>query len=175
MISVRGNPCSHLTIAQRTIRIENLKKTRIFYHAKPFPLEIKTIGDMLMVRRKQAGLSHRQLAAKTGFSLHWFRRWEYDRCVPSQAEWDAMGKLLDLPPKPVLTFAQPQKTLEAPKTIGQHLRQRRLTLKLCLAEAAPQMGVSVPTLGLWELGRAFPKHRYHEKIVVYLGYNPFPK
>ena len=50
-----------------------------------------------MVRRKQAGLSHRQLAAKTGFSHHWFRRWEYDRCVPSQAEWDAMGKLLELP------------------------------------------------------------------------------
>jgi len=61
-----------------------------------------------------------------------------------------------------------------PKTIGQHLRQRRLAMKLCLAEAAPQMGVAVPTLSLWELGRSFPMHRYHTKIVEYLGYNPFP-
>ena len=127
-----------------------------------------------MVRRKQLGLSHRQLAAKTGFSLHWFRRWEFDRCVPTQAEWDAIGEFLNLPRTPVLTIAQPEKSLEAPKTIGAHLRQRRLALKLCLAEAASRVGVAVPTLGLWELNRAFPKNRYHAKIVLYLGYDPFP-
>jgi len=85
---VRPHSYSHLTFAQRTIHVGNLEKTRIFYHAKPFPLEIKTLGDLLMVRRKQAKLTHRQLADKTGISLHCFRRWEYDRCVPSQGEWD---------------------------------------------------------------------------------------
>jgi len=89
-----------------------------------------------MVKRKHAGLSHRQ---------------------------------------PVLTFEHPQKTLKAPKTLGQHLHQRRLALKLCLAEAAPQIGVALSTLDLWELGRAFPKRRYYVQIVAYLGYNPFPK
>ena len=128
-----------------------------------------------MVKRKCTGLSHRELAKRTGFSLHWFRRWEYDRCVPSQSEWDAIRAVLDLPEKPDLTFSQSQKTLQVPKTIGQHLRQRRLALKLCLTEAAPRMGVCVPTLGLWELGKVFPKHCYHGKIVAYLGYNPFPK
>jgi DNA-binding transcriptional regulator YiaG len=72
-----------------------------------------------------------------------------------------------------LTFTQPEKALQAPKTMGEHLKQRRLALRLCLAEAAPQIGVAVSTLGLWELGRAFPKERYHSKIAIFLGYNPF--
>lgn len=128
-----------------------------------------------MVRRKQAGFSHRQLATKTGFSLHWFRRWEFDRCIPTQAEWEALRKVLNLPPKPILTFTQLERSLEAPKTIGAHLLQRRLALKLCIVEAALKIGVADATLGLWELNRAFPRNRYHAKIAAYLGYDPFPK
>jgi DNA-binding transcriptional regulator YiaG len=150
------------------------QKRRLFYHHRPFPLEIKTIGDLLTVRRKQAELSHKQLAAKSGIRLHWIRRWEFDRAIPSQMEWDSLRRFFKLPPKPILTFTQPEKALGTPKTLGQHLRQRRLTLKLCLAEAAPQIGVSVPTLGLWELDRMFPKHHYHPQIVAFLGLDPFP-
>ena len=128
-----------------------------------------------MVRRKQAGFSHKQLVAKTGIRLHWIRRFEYDRCLPQQPQWDLLRKYLKLPPKPVLTFAQSQEPLNQPKTIGECLRKRRLELKLCLAEAAPRMGVSVPTLGLWELGKVFPKLHYHAKVVAFLGYDPFPK
>jgi DNA-binding XRE family transcriptional regulator len=82
---------------------------------------------------------------------------------------------LKIPPKPILTFTQPEKALGMPKTVGQHLRQRRLTLDLCLSEVAPQIGVSMATLGLWELDKVFPEHRYHPKIVAFLGYDPFPK
>jgi len=59
-----------------------LQKTRVFFHHKPFPLEIKTTGDLLMVRRKQAGFTLKQLAVKTGIRLHWIRRFEFDRCLP---------------------------------------------------------------------------------------------
>ena len=174
MLSTLLAPCAHLTFAQRSIHVSNVKKTRLFYHHRPFPLEIKTIGDLLTVRRKQAELSHKQLAAKSGIRLHWIRRWEFDRAIPSQMEWDSLRRFFKLPPKPILTFTQPEKALGTPKTLGQHLRQRRLTLKLCLAEAAPQIGVSVPTLGLWELDRMFPKHHYHPQIVAFLGLDPFP-
>jgi hypothetical protein len=37
------------------------------------------------------------------------------------------------------------------------------------------MDVAVPTLGLWELGKVFPKHCYHAGITAFLGFNPFPK
>ena len=127
-----------------------------------------------MVRRKQAGLSHRQIATKTSLSLHKFRRWEYDRCVPSQAEWDTLREVLHLPLKPFLTFAHPKTDLKSVETIGGQLRQRRLALKLCLAAAASRLGICETTLGLWELNQAFPKAQQHAKIAEYLGYNPFP-
>jgi len=165
--------CAHLTFAQRTIHVGNLKKTRVYFHHKPFPLEIKTIGDLLLAKRKQAGFTLKQLAAKTSIRLHWIRRFEFDRCLPPQPEWDSLRKFLKLPPKPILTFTQHERPLDRPKTIGEHLRKRRLELKLCLAEAAPRMGVSVPTLGLWELGRVFPKHCYHAQITAFLGYDGF--
>jgi transcriptional regulator with XRE-family HTH domain len=41
-----------------------------------------------MVRRKQAGFSQKQLAVKARIRLHHLRRWEFDWCLPSQAEWD---------------------------------------------------------------------------------------
>lgn len=64
-VSTRAAPCAHLTFTQRPIHIVSFRKTRLFYHHKPFPLEIKTIRDLLMVRRKQAGFSHKQLAVRT--------------------------------------------------------------------------------------------------------------
>jgi len=163
-----------LTFAQRTIHIADIKRTRVFSHHKPFPLEIKTVGDLLLVRRKQAGFSHKQLAAKTSIRLNWIRRFEFDRCLPPQPEWDSLRKFLQLPPTPILTFTQPERPVNKPKTFGERLRERRLELKLCLAEAAPHMGVSGPTLGLWELGKAFPKHCYHAKITTFLGHDLFP-
>jgi DNA-binding transcriptional regulator YiaG len=165
----------HLTFAQRTICVKNFKKDRPSFHQKPFPLKIRTIGDLLMVRRKQAGLSYKQLVAETGIRFHWLRRWEFNRCLPSQPEWNVLRKVLKLPPTPILTFTQPAKPSGNPKTIAEHLRKRRQELKLSNAGAAPRMNVSTPSLRMWELGKVFPKHCYHGRITAFLGYNPFPK
>jgi transcriptional regulator with XRE-family HTH domain len=156
------------------LHASNVRKTRLLYHHKPFPLEIRTLGDLLMVRRKQAGIPHRELSAKTGIKLHWLRRWEFDRAVPSQSQWDQLRQFVDLPPKPVLTFAQYKTPEKSPISLGSQLRKKRLERKLCLAEAALILGVSVPTLGLWELDRVFPKSGYHSRVSAFLGYNPFP-
>jgi transcriptional regulator with XRE-family HTH domain len=163
-----------LTFAQRTIHTVNVRKTPLSYHHKAFPLEIKTVGDLLMVRRKQAGFTHKQLAAKTGIRLHLLRHFEFDRCLPPQPEWDSLRNFLKLPSTPILTFTQPEEPLHRPKSIGERLRQRRLELKLNLAEAASRFGVSFAALGLWELGKAFPKHCHHAKIAAFIGYDPFP-
>jgi transcriptional regulator with XRE-family HTH domain len=164
-----------LTFTQRTIQAENVRKTRLLFHHKPFPLEINTVGDLLMVRRRQAGFSLKQLVAKTGIQLHWIRRFEYDRCPPPQPEWDLLRKHLNLPAKPVLPYKQSERPPNRPKTIQEFLRKRRLELKLCGAEVARRIGVSAATFGLWELGTVFPRHCYHAKIVAFLGYDPFPK
>jgi len=126
-----------------------------------------------MVRRKQAGLSHKKLAAKTHIKIHWLRRWEFDRAIPTQREWDQLRQFVDLPPNPILTFTRHKTQTKRPNSLGEQLRSRRLELKLCIAEAAPMLGVSTPTLGLWELNHVFPKHRYHSSVAAFLGYNPF--
>jgi len=128
-----------------------------------------------MVRRKQAGLSHKQFASKTGIKIHWLRRWEFDRAIPAQREWDQLRRFVNLPPTPILTFAQSEIPDHKPETLGNQLRKRRTEMKLCIAEAAPKVGVSEFTLWSWEVDRTFPKPHYHSKIHAYLGYNPFPQ
>jgi len=93
------------------------QKDKVFFHHKPFPLEIKTLGDLLMVRRKQAGFTHKQLAAKTGVRLHWIRRFEFDRCLPPQPEWDSLRKFLKLPPTPILTLHNPKRRFTGQKAL----------------------------------------------------------
>jgi len=132
------------------------------------------LGDLIMVRRKQAGISHKQLALKTGIKIHWFRRWEFDRAVPTQSEWQQVRRFVSLPPSPILTFTQAKTRVQTAKSLGEQLRKRRVEMKLCIAEAAPKMGVSEFTLWSWETDRTFPKLRYHAPVTTFLGYNPFP-
>ena len=175
IVSTHASPSALLTFAQRTLHVANVRKTRLFYHHKPFPLQIRTLGELIMVRRKtRPGLSHRRLVAKTGIKIHCFRRWEFDRAVPSQTEWNRLRQLMNLPAKPALTFAQSENLNEKPETLGSQLRKRRLEIKMCLTEAAPEIGVAAPTLALWELNKVFPRQCYHSGITAFLGFDPFP-
>jgi DNA-binding transcriptional regulator YiaG len=76
-----------LTFTQRTIHVVLANKTEVLRHDKPFPAVIKTIGDLLMARRKEASLTRQKLSETTGIPLHWLGRWERDRSFPSSAEW----------------------------------------------------------------------------------------
>ena len=66
---------------------------------------------------------------------------------------------------------QPPEKLE---TIGDHLRRRRLTLKLLQRQAADQLGVQVSSLRNWEVNRTKPGVEYMPAIIRFLGYNPLP-
>ncbi len=60
--------------------------------------------------------------------------------------------------------------MENPQTIGNHIRNRRLELKLTLSEAAQLLGVHLVTLGAGENDRATPMKRQLPKIQQFLGY-----
>jgi len=58
------------------------------------------------------------------------------------------------------------------RTLGDHLRKRRLDLGLLQREAAERIGVHKTTVWLWERNRATPEARYVPAIIRFLGYMP---
>jgi DNA-binding transcriptional regulator YiaG len=60
------------------------------------------------------------------------------------------------------------------RTLGDHLRRRRLTLKLPQDQAAKQLGVGRASLQHWEQDRQKPGAASIPAILKFLGYNPAP-
>ncbi|PIU56435.1 MAG: transcriptional regulator [Chloroflexi bacterium CG07_land_8_20_14_0_80_45_17] len=68
-----------------------------------------------------------------------------------------------------LSRAYPQQL----KTLGDHLRKKRLNLKLLQREVALILGVEEATIWNWEKNRTSPPVRYLPRIIKFLGYSPF--
>jgi transcriptional regulator with XRE-family HTH domain len=58
------------------------------------------------------------------------------------------------------------------KSLGDHLRKRRLDLKLQQIDVGSRLGVTVCTLRNWEKNRNTPRIRHLPKIIDFLGYQP---
>jgi DNA-binding transcriptional regulator YiaG len=61
-----------------------------------------------------------------------------------------------------------------PKTIGDHIKKRRLDLKLFQRQVAEQLGVDETTIHNWERNFNSPDRRFVPKIIQFLGYTPSP-
>jgi len=61
-----------------------------------------------------------------------------------------------------------------PHSIGDHIRRRRLGLKMLQREVAEQIGVCEPSVFNWERNASNPEIRYTPAIIRFLGYNPLP-
>lgn len=57
--------------------------------------------------------------------------------------------------------------------IGEHIKKRRFDLKIRVSDCRLILGVSKRTLIGWEKGSHKPSRRMHNRIVCFLGYNPF--
>jgi transcriptional regulator with XRE-family HTH domain len=66
------------------------------------------------------------------------------------------------------------RTPVAPQTIGDHIRKRRVGLKLLQKDVADQLGVCEPSVYNWEANTSTPEIRYMPAIIRFLGYNPLP-
>jgi transcriptional regulator with XRE-family HTH domain len=60
------------------------------------------------------------------------------------------------------------------ETLGDHLRRRRLTLKLIQRQVAEQIGVDATSIHNWETNVSKPSLQYMPAILEFLGYNPVP-
>ncbi len=62
---------------------------------------------------------------------------------------------------------------QTPKTLGDHLRKRRLDLKLLQKEVAQNLGVGESSVYNWENNLTKPALKYIPKIIELLKYVPF--
>ena len=62
-----------------------------------------------------------------------------------------------------------------PQTVGDHIRRRRLGMKLLQREAAEQLGVDKASVFNWESNKGTPEIRFMPAIIRFLGYNPLPE
>jgi DNA-binding transcriptional regulator YiaG len=85
---------AHWTFTQRTIHVVLPIKPSILRHEKSFPTG--TAGDLIRARRIATGLTREQLSKATGIPLHWLGRWERDRALPSETEWQVLSSVLPL-------------------------------------------------------------------------------
>ena len=59
--------------------------------------------------------------------------------------------------------------------MADHLRKRRLDLRLTKIEAGRRLGIGPWTYTRWESGEMAIQTHYYPRIIALLGYNPLPK
>lgn len=62
-----------------------------------------------------------------------------------------------------------------PKSVGDHIRRRRLSLKLLQKDVAGQIGVDKTSIANWEANRSAPNIRHMHAIIDFIGYDPLPQ
>jgi transcriptional regulator with XRE-family HTH domain len=61
------------------------------------------------------------------------------------------------------------------KTFGDHIRKRRLDLRLLQSDVAEKLGVTESCIWNWENNATSPTFPHWPALVEFLGYNPLPQ
>jgi site-specific DNA recombinase len=62
-----------------------------------------------------------------------------------------------------------------PRTVGDHIRRKRLGLKMLQRDVAEQIGVNTTSVFKWEANTSRPAKRYMPAVIRFLGHNPLPE
>ena len=63
---------------------------------KLIPVNPKTVGDHLLLKRIKANLSQPEVALQAGVSERMVRAWEHDQSLPTEAQWQVLAGILGL-------------------------------------------------------------------------------
>src|ERR1700722_11777159 len=85
-----------LGIAHRTVQVNFDHFKQRFSTRKLIPVNVKSLGDYLLLKRIQADLSQPELAVKSGVTVRKVKAWEHDQMVPNEAEWHSLVTILKL-------------------------------------------------------------------------------
>ena len=82
-------------IAQRQIRIKFSHKLRKCQKSKSLPASIKTLGDLIHVKRQEKNLSPCHLAAKMGIATALVHSWEDGTIQPDNRQLKVLADILE--------------------------------------------------------------------------------
>jgi ribosome-binding protein aMBF1 (putative translation factor) len=85
-----------LAIAHRRIRASRSHISTNRIPTKALPTTVNTLGDRIMVKRFERGLSRAQLARLLGVMTKIVVQWENDLLLPHDCEREALAKVLSV-------------------------------------------------------------------------------
>src|ERR1039457_6437685 len=84
------------SIAHRTVHVKFDHFKQRFSARKLIPVNVKSLGDYLLLKRIEADLSQPELAVKSGASVRKVKAWEHDHITPTETEWQVLAGILRL-------------------------------------------------------------------------------
>jgi len=149
----------------------------------PIPTRPTTIGGYLRRRRMQRGILQPEASRMLGVSTVTLSRWECDKIYPTREFHHPIAQYLGYDPFP--TAPHPDvKNLESNEThdvanlsraerIGLAIKRVRLEQKMTGKECAQSLGVDARTLRDWERGKHRPIGYMRERVIAFVGHDPF--
>ena len=141
----------------------------------PVPKQPTTIGGHLRRRRLQLQLHQSEAAARLKVSTVTLSRWECDKVYPTWQHHPRLIEYLGYDPFPACGPRDPysNETLGVASlssaTLGEHIRMRRLEMKMTVKKCAQILKVDAKTMHGWEKHRHQPSASQKERIIVFLG------
>jgi ribosome-binding protein aMBF1 (putative translation factor) len=85
-----------LGITQRNVLVYFDHSKNRYSPRKLIPVNVKTLGDHLLINRIKADLSQSEVAQKVGVSVETVRKWEHGIVCPTEDHWQVLKRILDL-------------------------------------------------------------------------------
>jgi len=85
-----------LGIAQRSVTVKYDDSKERYSRRKLIPVNVKTLGDHLLLKRIEANLNQKEVAQKLGVSVRTVRKWEYGIVCPTEHHWQVLKEILRL-------------------------------------------------------------------------------
>jgi hypothetical protein len=85
-----------LGIAQRTVDVKIGFSPQRFSPRKLIPVNVKTLGDQIHLKRIEANLSQPEVARKLGVSIRTVSKWENGMVCPNEDHWQVLNRIFRL-------------------------------------------------------------------------------
>ena len=85
-----------LGISQRSVSVKYDDSKERYSPRKLIPVNPKTLGDHLLLKRIEANLTQPEVAQKAGVSVRTVRKWEYGIACPTEDHWQVLKLILRL-------------------------------------------------------------------------------